>query len=666
MRRLLYLTVLLVIPMLTMAQYEYTTKNKKAISAYEQALQYFNRMDYFNAVQLMQRALKYDKKFVEAHLVLAEIYIENKTFDKAVESYKNVIDINPDFFPGMYSSLAQLEMMQNDFKSAKKHLDKFLSYDNLKPITISRAERMITTCDFAINAMENPVPFNPVNVGENINTRYDEYWPSLTADEQTLVITRLIPVDLVQYSDPQKDYIDEQYLAESNRRMLPGLNDVQEDFYISIKEDGKWTNAINAGKPLNTSGNEGAQTILVDGSMMYFTACNREDGLGRCDIYSSERKNGGWDLPANLGSPVNSSHWDAQPSISPDGKTLFFVSNRAGGYGQKDIWYSQLMENGNWSKPVNLGEKINTSGQEQSPFIHPDNKTLYFASDGLIGMGGSDLFKVTRHDDGSWSEPKNLGYPINSNFDEIGLIVNAQGNKAYFSSDRLSNMGRDIFEFELYQEARPNPVSYVKGKVFDFDTKNRLQAHFELIDLETNDIIMQAKSDPNTGEFLVCIPTDNNYALNVSKEGYLFYSDNFGLKGVHVITDPFLKDVALKPIKEGQKIILRNIFYATDSYELENRSIAELTKLITFLNNNPEVRIEISGHTDNVGSDEYNLNLSENRAKSVYKYLISNGIEESRLTYKGYGETEPVSTNETKQGRADNRRTEIKILSETR
>jgi len=310
---------------------------------------------------------------------------------------------------------------------------------------------------------------------------------------------------------------------------------------------------------------------------MYFTACNRPDGKGRCDIYFSEKKDNAWTEPININSPVNTSAWEAQPSISPDGKTLYFVSNREGGQGQKDIWMSTLLANGNWTKPINLGNNINSTGQEQSPFIHPDNRTLYFASNGLTGMGGFDLFKTVRNEDGTWSDPINLGYPINTTFDEIGLIVNAEGNRAFYSSDRLSNKGRDIFEFELYKEARPNPVSYIKGKVFDAQSKKMLKANFELISLETNELIMQAESDKSTGEFIVCIPTDNNYALNVSKDGYLFYSDNFELKGVYEISDPYLKDIALNPIKLGEKIVLRNIFFATDSFILEMKSKVELS-----------------------------------------------------------------------------------------
>ncbi len=650
MRKFLFLIFsLIVFSSITYAQYNYSTTNKKAIKSYEEALQSFNRMDYQSAILSMQNALKYDDKFIEAHIVLAEIYIEKNDPVNAIKSYHNVININPDFFPGLYFSLAQLEMLQNDFEKAKVHLDKYLSYKNLKPISISQAKRKLESCNFAIEAVKNPVPFNPVNIGENINTEYDEYWPTLTADEQTLIITRLIPKDSI---NPQ-----------SIQSRVSMMNNVQEDFYISVKENDFWTEAINAGEPLNTKGNEGAQTILVDGSVMYFTACNRADGKGRCDIYKSIKEQGEWADPVNIGTPINASSWEAQPSISPDGKTLYFVSNRDGGFGQKDIWMSQLLQNGNWSKPVNLGENVNTKGQEQSPFIHPDNRTLYFASDGKIGMGGFDLFKVTRNDDGTWGEPLNLGYPINTISDEIGLIVNAKGDRAFFSSDRLSEKGRDIFEFELYKKAQPISVSYIKGKVFDAETKRNLKAHFELISLETKEVVMQAESDPASGEFLVCIPTNCDYALNVSKENYLFYSDNFELTGTYEVTSPFLKDVGLHPIKTGEKIILKNIFYATDSYELVEKSTAELTRLVEFLNNNLSLKIEISGHTDNVGTKEYNINLSNKRAQSVYHYLIDQGIDQSRLSYKGYGELEPISTNETEEGRAENRRTEMKILS---
>jgi outer membrane protein OmpA-like peptidoglycan-associated protein/tetratricopeptide (TPR) repeat protein len=649
---LFFILALILLPAISNAQRDYTSSNKKAIKSYEEALIAFDRMDYGNAILLMEKALKSDNKFVEAHLVLAEIYMENGDNKKAIDSYKKSIEINPNFFSGLYYSLGLLEMTENQFIEAKEHFEKYLGFNNLKPASISMAKKKIETCEFAIKAIKNPVPFNPINLGDSINSEFDEYWPSLTADEQTLIFTRLIPVN------PEIGI-----RMVSSRNPSIDLKSVQEDFFISKKEDEVWRGAQNMGEPLNTNGNEGAQTVSVDGRIMYFTACNRDDGKGRCDIYICKKENGEWSVPENIGSPVNSSSWEAQPSISPDGKTLFFVSNRDGGLGGKDIWITTQNNAGEWSNPVNLGENINSSGDEQSPFIHPDNQTLYFSSNGRTGMGQSDLFKANRNDNGTWNEAVNLGYPINTSFDEIGLIVNAKGDRALFSSDRLNRRRRDIFEFELYKEARPYPVSYMKGNVFDAEKKTKLQAHFELINLETDSIIMQAVSDAVTGEFLLCIPSDNDYALNVSKSGYLFYSDNFSLKGVFDISEPYLKDIALNPIKKGEKIILKNVFYETDSYELKQESLIELNKLLAFLNHNQEIKIEISGHTDNIGLHDYNMELSENRAKSVYTFLINNKIKPERLIYKGYGESQPISANETKEGRADNRRTEIKIIN---
>jgi len=643
-------------------QQKYSTENKKAIKYYQEALIAFDQFNYAIGTETMLKAIKADKYFIEAYLVLAEINTEQRLFSKAIDYYYSAIKLKPDFFPSMYLSLARLEMVQNKYDSAKINLTKYLTYSNISKAKQNEANWLLKSCEFAVKAINNPVPFNPVNLGDSINTKYNEYWPSLTADGNTLVITRMLPVRNAANEPVTQFYTPEEFINSNPE----GINKVyelfQEDFYFAVKENDLWRYALEIGEPIKTNQSEGAQSLTSDGFKMYFTACYKPDTKGRCDIYKSELKNGSWTEPHNIGSPLNSAAWEAQPSISPDGKILYFVSDREGGFGGKDIWESVYLSDNNWSKPQNLGQNINTTGDEQSPFIHFDNNTLYFSSNGHIGMGGSDLFKTVKLTDGSWSEPVNLGYPINSSFDEIGLIVNASGKKALFSSDRNAENGRDIFEFELYPEVRPNAVSYIKGKVFDSENLENLNAYFELVELNSGKPVMQSESDKTTGDFLICIPTDNDYMLNVSKEGYLFYSDNFSLKGIYEITNPFLKDVALNKIKQGQKIILKNIFYMTDSYQLEDKSLAELKKLIEFLNINPSIRIEISGHTDNAGSEVYNLNLSENRAKSVFNYLINNKIELNRLVYKGYGESNPIDSNDTTNGRANNRRTEIKVL----
>jgi len=309
-----------------------------------------------------------------------------------------------------------------------------------------------------------------------------------------------------------------------------------------------------------------------------------------------------------------------------------------------------------------MGDSINTPGIERSPFIHHDNQTFYYSTDGKPGMGGADLYMSKINQGGVWSASINLGYPINTQFDEVGLVVNAKGNRAYFSSDRLSEKGRDIYEFEMYPEIRPIEVSYMKGKIFNAETKKRLFARFELIDLGSTEITMEAYSDEETGEFLVCIPTGKDYALNVSKKGYLFFSENFALKDIFELAEPYLVDIPLQPVKSGERIILRNIFYETDSYELKKESMVELNKLLQFIIENPELRLEISGHTDSDGPDEYNLSLSENRAKSVVNFLLENNVGKDLIVYKGYGETLPLESNDTEEGRSGNRRTEVKIL----
>ena len=312
--------------------------------------------------------------------------------------------------------------------------------------------------------------------------------------------------------------------------------------------------------------------------------------------------------------------------------------------------------------PVNLGDSINTPGIEQSPFIHPDQQTLYFSSTGWPGMGQGDLFVSRKRGDGEWSTPVNLGYPINTHNDEIGLVVNAAGERAYFASDRNSGKGTDLYTFELPPESRPVMVSYMTGRVYDAGNMKGLGALMQLIDLETGEVVMELESSPDNGEYLVPLPTDSDYALNVNADGYLFYSDHFSFEGVHGRTDPFRRDIPMERIDVGSTVVLNNIFFDTDSHELKPRSVTELNKLYDFLVRHPEICVEISGHTDSTGTPGHNQELSERRAQAVAGFLISRGIAGERLIWKGYGETKPLADNRTETGRALNRRTELKVV----
>ena len=618
-----------------------STKSKKAIRYYEAATKFYDNYNNLSCIEEAKKAIAEDPQFIEAYFLIASTFSDMKESEDAIDYYQKAIAIDEDFYPGAYYLLAGLQLSVGKYADAGDNFRKFLQFKGESPLKRKGAEKGLEVVNFALYQIEHPVPFDMKNMGENINSPNDEYLPAITADEQTLIITVRRPKDAQTISQATK---------------------LEEDFYISSQNNGVWTKAEPIGPPLNTHGNEGAQCISPDGQYIYFTACNRDDGLGSCDIYFSKKTGNGWTTPVNLGSPVNTSAWESQPSISADGKNLYFASSRENGKGGMDIWKCIMNENGSFGNPINLGDSINTRYNEMSPFIHPDNQTLYFSSDGMLGMGGKDIYFSRKNKDGIWTKPVNIGYPINTYADEINLLVNAKGNLAYFSSDKPGGYGKyDLYSFELYKEARPQMVSYMKGKVFDAENLRKLDAGFEVINLENGEVVAQSKANAISGEFLVCLPVGKNYAINASKEGYLFYSDNISLEGIHSEVKPYLKDIPMKPIKVGEVVVLRNIFFETDKYDLKNESKVELDKLTSLLKKNPLLKIEISGHTDNVGNEKYNLTLSENRARIVSEYLTTNGIAKTRLSFKGYGMSKAVDNNNTEEGRANNRRTEFKV-----
>jgi hypothetical protein len=573
-------------------------------------------------------------------MMMGEMFLKLRRYAEAASHFSQAVRIDSLFYKPVFFNLANAEMMSGNYNSALNHYKVYTEQKGVSEKNKSLAFKYIKNCEFAIEAMKHPVSFSPVNIGDGINTEEDEYWPSITADGQTLMFTR-----------QTKSYAEVQFPYQQ----------AQEDFYISILKDNKWTTALNAGSPLNTSQNEGAQTLASNGSYMFFTACDRAGAVGSCDIYFSAYSDGRWTQPFNLNSPVNTGLWESQPSISADGKILYFSSSRPGGYGGKDIWYSYLDSLSNWKYPVNIGDSINTPGDEMSPFIHFDGRTLYFSSDGHPGMGGFDLFISRMRNDSAWSTPRNLGYPLNTFNDEMGLVIESGGKRAYYSTVREKSRGKDIFYFDMDEGIRPDPVAYLKGKVYDKETGALLKADYELINLSTNKVTIKSSTD-SKGNFLVCLPSGFNYGVNVIKQGYLFYSESFLFEGIHSITEPYIKRIILSPLKVGEKMILANVFYATDSWELRKESLSELDNLADLMKSNKELVMEIGGHTDSTGTSQYNMTLSDKRAMSVVNYLISIGIEKDRLQAKGYGNTVPIGDNKNEEGRQLNRRTEAKII----
>lgn len=621
------------------------TAKAKLKKRYQNALQYGRSGDYERAIRELDKVLDDEPRFIDAYITKAAVYDELDMNAEAEANFERVIEIDPNYEPHVWYRLALLEIEQDKYPEAEDHLQRFLETRPESERIREQAKKRLGEVKFRAEAMRNPVPFNPQSLGPNINTEASEYLPSFTADGAYLIYT--------------------------------GRSDGQEDFFISQKKNGSW----QPGKPLediNTPLNEGAQTISADGQLLVFTACNRRDGFGSCDLYYAQRQGDRWTRPANIGRPVNSAAWESQPSLSANGQALYFSSNRQGTRGGRDLWVSYRGPDGSWGAPQNLGTPINTPENDESPFIHPDGQTLYFMSKGHPGMGGFDLFLARREDGENWGTPQNLGYPINTKGNEGALVVSLDGRTGYFATDRLQN-GKatretrpttDLYQFELYPEARPNPVTYVKAVVINATSGLPLVAEVEFVDLSDMEVLTSANTGTD-GAFLVVLPLGKDYALNVSRDDYLFHSENFALADKTSIDDPYLLEIELSPIPKdissgeiakAKPVILRNVFFETGSAELKPASVVELNHLKELLEKNPEMKIRINGHTDDVGSDQDNLQLSQNRAKAVYDYLVDRGIDASRLQYRGFGENRPIASNETPEGRRQNRRTEFEVI----
>lgn len=617
------------------------TVNPKVVELCKKAKHELNLKEFKKTEKYLEKAKKIDSTFADIYVIQGDMLNFSLKSAEAADCYNKAISLASNPKPLLFFITAEEEMKVGRYENALSHYNRYLDLTLPDCPLIKETMKGISNCEFSIEAIKHPVSFNPTNLGPNINSEYDEYLPAVTADEEEIIFTVMRPRD---------------------KNTVCNFCLMEEDFYASVKNDGSWQPRFALEYPINTGYNEGAQCVSPDGKYLFYTLCNTDMGIGSCDLFWSKRIGNRWSRPRNFGSPVNTKNWESQPSIAPDGKTIYFISNRPGGCGGMDIWKTEMTEEGVFSVPENLGKVINTEWDEAAAFIHADGKTLYFASNGHPGFGGMDIFYTSLSDTG-WVKPTNLGYPINTPADEINLLINAAGTTAYYSSDKEGGFGgQDLYTFPLDEKLRPTPVTYIKGFVYDENTREPLKATIQLIDLATNEVIASTSSDPQNGNFLACILTGTNILLNVSNPYYPFYSENFQIEKDYTQLNPYQKNIPLKRPEIGETFVLRNVFFDFDKSILKNESHVELDKLAAYLKENQKLRIELGGHTDNQGSDAYNLSLSLDRAKAVYDYLVSKGIDSNRMSYKGYGATIPIATNETDEGRALNRRTEFKII----
>ncbi|MFD2512539.1 OmpA family protein [Pontibacter locisalis] len=616
-----------------------TTTNAKAEKLYHKANDYARARDFDRALDALAEAVKRDPNFAEAYLRAANLFKMMGNKSASFGNLKKGLELMPfnPAYANYYFDLADLYMGEGEYEAAKSNFELYLKANPKNAKLVDWARNQIKTADYALEAIKNPVNFDPVQMSGTINKFGLQYFPYTTADQRHFIYTARIG------TRPDHD----------------------ENIFLTEMKGGEWTVPVSISDNINTAANEGAATISGDGKTLVFTSCNRPDGIGDCDLYISFRTGDEWSKPKNMGTAVNSKAWDSQPSLSADGRTIYFSSNRGGGVGKEDLWVTHQQDNGNWTKPLNMGKTINTTGRDMAPSVHMSGSTLYFVSDGRLGLGGLDVYKSVLDNNSRWSEPQNLGYPLNTSADEGSLFITPDNETGYYSRQVTTDAGTpsiQLFRFKVPKEARSRDNStYAQGRVYDAVTKKPIAAQVQLYNVQADSLVQQVNSDKVSGEYTVVLTEGKPYALYVGAPGYMMNSLRFDYTSPKNLS-PVALDVYLEPIKAGVAVVLNNLFFDTGKYELEKESKTELNKLIKFMQQNEKVKIEIAGHTDDVGADKDNQVLSEKRAKSVVDYLGSHGISKDRIRYKGYGETKPVKPNTSDENRQFNRRIEMKVL----
>ncbi len=573
-------------------------------------------------------------------------YLNSKRKDKALPylqaAQKGKLDNRElDYFLGLaYHHNYMFDSAKANFREYLRVVEKDTAQESYN---IADAKRKIEICGFAEELVLDSVPVDIENIGKNINTPYDEYVPVVSSDQQTMYFTSRRPTEMnKKLSHDGKHY---------------------EDIHYSLKDSaGNWGPSKMMTFPINDTEHDACIGITADAHTLYLYRV-RTDNPYNGSIFMSKLKGDTWTKPKKLGTHVNTRMgWESSVSITEDNRRLFFSSDRPGGYGGLDIWYCDLQPDSEWGEPQNLGPAINTIHNEDCPFIHFDDRTLFFSSDGHKTMGGFDVFSsVYNKDSSSWSKPRNIGYPINSTDDDMYFVYSADGSKGYMSSAlRKEGLGGQ----DIYVVNRPNHSKHMiglGGLVVDEDN-HPIEATITVTDLENNQVVGVYSSNSITGKYSLALDFGKNYSIQFEAENFIFHSENVNINNPEVIFVDS-RTFKLKRIKEGNSLVLNNVFFDYNKFDIKNESLPELDKLLEFMKKNPNIYVEIGGFTDSIGEEDYNLKLSRKRANEVCKYLVDKGIPKKNLKAQGYGESKPVASNTTEEGRKLNRRTECHIYN---
>ena len=611
--------------------------------SYNQALQAIKTEKYDLAIKKFQESIKLKPDFPDAWFYLGKTYDHLDNLEATIESYRNLEKIKPDYNVSIYYDIAKSYIALDNLRGARIYIKRYLEKLPKTPKTVKQihlAMNRLNYIDISAELRAEPANTSEPTPIRALNSISGDYMPQVNPTGTRLYFTSVRQGGF--------DFKDENSAAL----------DYGEDLYYSNLTNDQWSTPELLPQPINSQANDFGSSFTGDGQTMVYVRCDEKGALGSCDLYITQLNGSTWSQPQNMGNVVNTKNWESQPTINPDGNRIIFTSRRPGGYGGSDLYMIEKNQLGLWGVPQNLGSIVNTPLSENSPFLAADGKTLYFSSNGHPGMGGADIF-YTVFENGKWATPKNLGQPINSKGDDTNFSISASGD-GYLASSRLDENNFDIFKAILPDELKPKPTVIVQGVVSNSESGQPLSALVLIEDLNSGELIATNKSNAESGEYLVVLPAGRDYSVSANSEGFFFYSQSFELPSDAKYAE-IKNDIALEPIKKGTKVVLNNIFFEIGKAELKPISYVELNKAVTLMKNNKTMVIEVGGHTDSQGADAANLSLSQKRAQSVVEYMVLAGIERERLIAKGYGETVPIADNNTKEGRAENRRTEFVI-----